>query len=102
MAARSSVRIFFIAYFQNGQRTQCFGSTSINSGILLEHSGFAIGQRGANRQPGGKFPMRGTLPGIAERRFASPDNCGTDAIKAFVYGCNGRCKSSFAGASSTI
>jgi hypothetical protein len=70
--------------FQNGHRTQRPGSTSTSPGIFSEHSGLAIGQRGAKRQPGGKLPMRGTLPGMAESRVAPPANFGTAFINAFV------------------
>jgi|ERR1035441_3363005 hypothetical protein len=70
--------------FQNGHLTKRPGSTSSSSGIFSEHSGLAIGQRGANRQPGGKLPMRGTLPGMAERRSASPRSFGTEFISARV------------------
>jgi len=58
--------------------------TSVSAGSVLAHSGCAVGHRGANRQPGGKLPMRGTLPGIAVKRVAPPLNFGTEFISAFV------------------
>jgi hypothetical protein len=39
------------AFFQNGHLTKRPGSTSSSSGIFSEHSGLAIGQRGAARLP---------------------------------------------------
>src|SRR5579862_4998603 len=92
----ASAVMFSRSFFQKGHLTKRPASTSTSSGIFSEHSGLAIGQRGAKRQPGGKLPMRGTLPGMAESRSAVPWSFGTLAISAFVYGCNGRRNNSFA------
>jgi hypothetical protein len=52
--------------------------------MAFEHSGFAMAQRGAKRQPDGTFPTRGTWPGMPLSRVAPPDNFGTEAMSALV------------------
>jgi hypothetical protein len=70
--------------FQNGHRTHRSGSTSTKSGTDFEHSTLATGQRGTKRQPGGKSPIRGTAPGIADSLVALPASRGTEATNARV------------------
>ena len=60
-----------------------------NSGSLLEHSGFANGHLGWNRQPLGGLIGFGTSPGKSFGINDVPSACGIAEISARVYGCEG-------------
>ena len=83
--------------------TACDGPSPTGSagGSSVAQRGRAAGQRGWKRHPAGQAVGAGTVPAIGVRRVTAPVIRGTEARRPFVYGWDGRAKSSAVVASST-
>jgi hypothetical protein len=66
-------------------------SVSIRSGSVLLHSSIAIGHRGVNGHPGGRFASEGGLPAMGVNRIRSSVSMrGSELSRPTVYGIRGR------------